>query len=80
MLTRVWWSETVGGPIRRRLHFFPRTNLMEHLRSYRWVVVRSFVQELGHFGRGARGEPSAVATGRDGLRAVEAAAAADPRV
>jgi predicted dehydrogenase len=75
MLTQLVYSQRPGGPTRRRMHLFPRTNIQERLRSYRWVVVRSFVQELQAFGMAVHGHPTPVATGNDGLRAVEIAEA-----
>ena len=73
MLTQVTWSEQLGGKTRRRFHFFPMTHIWERLRSYRWVVIQSFVRELEAFSRSASGEYTQVATGWDGLRAVEIA-------
>jgi predicted dehydrogenase len=76
MLTQaVWIAEGTGRP-RRRLHLFPRTHLWEHLRGYRWVVIQSFVEEFRALLRALRGEPTPLATGLDGLRAVEIAHAA----
>jgi hypothetical protein len=49
----------------------------EHVRSYRWVVARSFVHELAAFDRKVAGLSSPVATGMDGLRAIEIACAAE---
>lgn len=67
------WAAKRGGPVKRKKLVFPFTHFMEHLRSYRWVVVQSFVQEFHEFEKAIRGEQSAVATGLDGLRAVEIA-------
>lgn len=80
MLTRLTWAAKLGGKPRRRAWYFPWTHVMEHLKSYRWVVQRSFVSELAAFVRAVRGEPSDVATGNDGLRAVEIADAVMGRV
>jgi predicted dehydrogenase len=66
-------SDRPGGSIRRRTHRFPGVFIGEHLRSYRWVVVRSFIAELDAFARLVRGERSRMATGEDGLRAIEIA-------
>jgi predicted dehydrogenase len=76
MLTQVTWAQERGGRTARRIHVFPMTHIWERLRSYRWVVVQSFVQELEAFSRAVRGEATALATGYDGLRAVEIADAA----
>jgi len=73
MLTEVVWAAQPGGRTRRKMHFFPMTHLWEHLRSYRWVVIQSFVKELEAFSRAIRGEPTVLATGQHGLRAVEIA-------
>lgn len=73
MTTQVVWAEHTGGASRRRTHLFPRVALGEKLRSYRWVVVRSFVEEFGAFEALVNGRPSRMATGRDGLRAIEIA-------
>lgn len=71
MLTTVTWTEARGGNTRKKTYTFPRTFLMEHLRSYRWVVVQSFVQELATWSRAIQGEESDIATGEDGKLAVE---------
>ncbi len=73
MMTQVGWAAETGGRTQSRTDWFPRVALGEKLRSYRWVVVESFVEELEAFVRYVRGEPSRVATGADGLRAVEIA-------
>jgi predicted dehydrogenase len=72
-------SDAVGGTMRRTRQRFRTTQAGEHLRSYRWVVTRSFVQELDAFARRLQGEPTDVASGHDGMRAVEIAAAAAQR-
>jgi predicted dehydrogenase len=68
-------SEGRPTPIRRR-YLFPKTHLMEHLRSYRWVVTGSFVKEFRAFEAALRGERTALASGRDGMMAVVIAYAA----
>ena len=73
MMTQVGWTAETGGRVQSRTDWFPRVALGEKLKSYRWVVVESFVEELEAFVRYVRGEPSRVATGADGLRAVEIA-------
>lgn len=73
MMTQVIWAERTGGPTQRQMHWFPMTQLMEKLKSYRWVVVQSFVHELDAFARAARGEQSQIATGRDGAFSIEVA-------
>lgn len=76
MITQVVWSQQRGGRTRRKTHFFPMTFLREHLRSYRWIVVQSFMQEFQALSKAIREEPSALASGHDGLLAVEIASAA----
>ena len=62
-----------GGRTRSRTWWFPGTMIMEHLRSYRWVVRRSFEAELRAFAAAAGGNPGALATGTDGVRSLEIA-------
>lgn len=73
MMTQVGWAAGTGGRVQSSTDWFPRVALGEKLRSYRWVVVESFIEELEAFVRYVRGEPSRVASGADGLRAVEIA-------
>ena len=73
MLTQVVWSTEHGGPTRRKTHLFAKTHLMEKLRSYRWVVVESFVEEFDAFARAVAGEKSAVASGADGMQTIRIA-------
>ena len=67
------------GKPRRRAFYFPEANVMEKVKSYRWIVVKSFVTEFEEFGAMVKGERSAMATGHDGLRAVEVACRASKR-
>jgi predicted dehydrogenase len=76
MLTQVIAAAERGGRTRRRRHLFPTTQFGERLWSYRWVVVRSFVREFEALAAALRGERTPLATGDDGLRAVEIAEAA----
>jgi predicted dehydrogenase len=73
MVTQVVWAETRGGPTRRKTHLFPRVQVMEKLKSYRWVVVESFILEHREFASAARGERASIGTGLDGLHAIEVA-------
>jgi len=73
MMTQVVWSSERGGPTRRKTHLFPKIHLMEKLRTYRWVVVDSFIQEFDAFARAATGGQSAVATGADGMLTIRIA-------
>jgi predicted dehydrogenase len=76
MQTRVSWAEETGGRTRRATDRFLGSMVGEHLKSYRWVVARSFVREFAAFERLVAGDPSPIATGVDGLRAIEIACAA----
>jgi predicted dehydrogenase len=75
MWTQVVWDDGRGATPRRR-HLFPTVHLFEKLRSYRWVVVESFVEEFAAFAAAVRGARTPLASGRDGLRTVEIAARA----
>ncbi|HEX6314198.1 MAG TPA: Gfo/Idh/MocA family oxidoreductase [Gemmatimonadaceae bacterium] len=76
MMVQVVWAAETGGRTQSKTDWFPRVALGEKLKSYRWVVVESFVRELDAFAAWVGGAPSRVATGADGLRAVEIATAA----
>lgn len=73
MMTQVVWAAETGGRTQSKTDWFPRVALGEKLKSYRWVVVESFVEELAAFAAWVHGGSSRVATGADGLRAVEIA-------
>jgi predicted dehydrogenase len=73
MMTQVTWSTERGGPTRRKTHLFPRTHIMEKLKTYRWVVVESFNEEFKAFAAAANGEPSNVASGEDGMLTIRVA-------
>jgi predicted dehydrogenase len=73
MITKVISTSEIGGRTKSKTHFFPLVHLREHLHSYRWVVTQSFVEEMDAFARAIRGEATPIATGFDGLRAVEIA-------
>jgi predicted dehydrogenase len=77
MRTEILRLDRPGGRARVRRHAFLGTMVGEHARSYRWVVARSFVREYEAFARAVAGQPSAVASGLDGLRAIEIACAAE---
>jgi predicted dehydrogenase len=76
MMTRVTMLDKPGGHAKSKTQWFARTAFGEKLRSYRWVVIRSFVQEFEAFAEAVAGQPSRIATGADGLRALEIAAMA----
>ncbi len=76
MMTQVTWAAQTAGRTQTKTDWFPRWALGEKLKSYKWVVVESFVDELQAFAAWVHGNPSRVASGQDGLRAVEIAFAA----
>ncbi len=76
MITEVVTVESPGQRARRKRHLFPLVHILEHIRSYRWVVTRSFEEELGAFRDAIRGATTPLASGHDGRVAVEIAAAA----
>lgn len=67
-----WLNESPNSPSRKRL-FFPAFQIAERLRSYRWTIIKSFVEEFANLARAISGERTVGATGIDGLRAVEIA-------
>lgn len=73
MMTQVVWAAQTGGRSQSKTDWFPRWALGEKLKSYKWVVVESFIEEMASFVAYIRGAPSRVASGADGLRAVEIA-------
>jgi predicted dehydrogenase len=73
MTTQLIAAETIGGRTKRKTYYSPLVHLGEHLFSYRWVVTRSFVKEFDAFAAAIRGEQTPIATGFDGLRALEIA-------
>jgi predicted dehydrogenase len=73
MMTRVAWLERPGAAPRKQTFLFPKLQVLERLRSYRWSILQSFIREMEAFGGAVRGEKTAVALGSDGLRAVEVA-------
>jgi len=73
MFAQATWHETPGSRLRRQSFLFPGFQIVERLRSYRWTVVRSFMEELTAFAQAIAGMKTEAATGYDGLRAVEIA-------
>ena len=73
MLAQATWSDKPGGPMRRKRFLFPAFQIKERLKTYRFTVVGSFVEEFKSFVRAAAGQNTSAATGFDGLRAVEIA-------
>jgi predicted dehydrogenase len=76
MITQAVWIDAQGGKTRRQSDYFLKTQLMEHLRSYRWVVIQSFIKEFHAFSLATSGKASTIATGLDGLKSIEIAYAA----
>jgi predicted dehydrogenase len=77
MRTDVTWSESTGGKTRHETDRFLSTMVGEHVKSYRWVVARSFEHEFAAFAKLVAGEASPIATGMDGLRSIEIACSAE---
>ena len=75
MLGMVVRLDRPGGRRRRRIHLYPRVNVMEKVRDWRWTVERTFLEELRAFRRLVEGERGWIADGFDGFRAVEIAQA-----
>ncbi len=73
MITDVTWAEKTGGPTQRKRSFFPSVHIMEKLKSYRWVVLKSFIDELDAFRVALAGQTTALATGHDGWVTVDVA-------
>ena len=73
MMNTLIRMDKLGGRRKRSLKLYPLGSIMEKLRGWQWTVVKSFQQELAHFMRLADGQPSDIADGFAGLRAVEIA-------
>ena len=73
MITQVTTGGLKSGKSSRQSFYFPRVHLMEHLKSYRWIVVESFVIEFDEFRAAIEGRPTRIASGWDGLRSVDVA-------
>jgi predicted dehydrogenase len=58
---------------RRSVFLFPKMQILERLRSYRWTIIQSFIAEHQDFMRRVSDDKGVGATGVDGLRAVELA-------
>ncbi len=72
---RAEWGETPEAGIRARRHYewFPVFQVQERLKSWRWTIIRSFVEEMTDFVAGIRAGQPVAPTGRDGLRAMQMA-------
>lgn len=77
MLTTIITMNKPGGVRRVKRHYFPGDIVREKLSGWQSTVIGTFVEELQDFMALARGEAGSgrIATGLDGLRAVEVAKA-----
>ncbi len=64
-----------GGKPKRHYELFPRVNLTEKARGWRFTVIQTFLREFSDLKRLIGGERGIIADGFDGLRAVEIAQA-----
>ena len=69
------WGTTPkpGIRARKRYNIFPRFQVQERRKSWRWTIVQSFIQEQTEFAQGIRSQRPVPPTGRDGLRAMQMA-------
>lgn len=69
------WGETPepGIRARRRYNVFPKFQVLERLLSWRWTIVRSFVEEMTDFANGIAHGTEVAPTGRDGLKTLQMA-------
>jgi predicted dehydrogenase len=69
------WGETPEPGIRakRKYEIFPMFQVKERIFSWRWTIVRSFVEEMSAFAHGIRTGTAVAPTGRDGLKALQMA-------
>lgn len=74
----VLYERPIGSARRgaRKTFIFPIFQVQERLRSYRWTIVQSFVEEHQDFLQRLQGHKGVGATGINGLRAVEMVASA----
>ena len=75
MITRVSQVDQNTGKVSQRIHNFRKVFIMEHLRSYRWVVVQSFMLEFESFVQAISGKSTPIALAQDGVKAVAIAEA-----
>jgi len=73
MITEVYIGGRDAFKSKREMYFFPFVQVMEKLKTYRWVVVQSFLTEFEEFRKAIDGKKSLIASGHDGLRSVEIA-------
>jgi predicted dehydrogenase len=69
------WGQIPEPGIRakRQYNLFPVFQIQERLKSWRWTIIQSFVQEMSDFAAGIRSGVNVPPTGRDGLRAMQMA-------
>jgi predicted dehydrogenase len=69
------WGEIPQPGVRakRRYNLFPKFQVLERLKSWRWTIVQSFVEEMTDFAEGIRVGRDVAPTGRDGLRTLQMA-------
>lgn len=73
MMTQVVRVSEPGGRPRRKMHLFPKLQVVERLRSYRWTGLQSFIKELRAFVQAVGGEKTPLALGFDGMKSVQIA-------
>lgn len=75
MMTKMVLRDGLGRRPRSSIYVFPKLQIMERLRSYRWTGLQSFMKELTAFAGAATGEEkkTPLALGYDGLKAVRIA-------
>jgi predicted dehydrogenase len=73
MMTQVVRQDENRNRPDRKIHLFPKFQIIERLRSHRWTAIQSFMQELTGFVHTARGEKTPNGLGLDGLRSVQIA-------
>lgn len=73
MLARATWFDKPDGRKSQKFWTYPKFQVIERLKSYRYTVTQSFIAEFTAFLRAIRGEKVSAATGYEGMRAVEIA-------
>jgi predicted dehydrogenase len=73
MMNLLITQDKPGGRRKRTVRLYPMTMLREKFTGWQSSVIRMFTQEFTDFLRLTRGEPSAIADGLAGYRAVEIA-------
>jgi predicted dehydrogenase len=73
MLARWGRIPEPGHRVRMRTKIFPLFQIHERLRSWRWTIIESLIQEQEEFATGIRSGRPVPATGVDGLRTLQMA-------